>query len=406
MKKLNYLSVLLIFLGLSITANAQILRLNVQKGQKFTHDVNLTATLDAKAKGISMNFDFPISATLKYEVVSDNVDTMILKTELDALKVDFDFMGKSFHFDSQKDSAENEMSGLLMDILNKPFEIHYDKYRKVTNIVGLKEVFKSNKKLENFMLDDEDLDDEVVEAEYIAIYDEEDLEDEDISIYEESSENSKRPLYVVDGVLVGADFVVAIDLNDIVSTTVLKQETSVALYGDRGKNGVILITTKKGIWNKEDDETEINDDYFSTFFKTEKCDEDSDKEEKVKDERFYEELSAIVFPEKEIKKGTKWKKSFAEEGVSVTTSYKVTKTSKTETSISTDTKLNIDQKTFGKELKGVKFKKFSSSSQMVIDNQTGWINFSNSIFTISADVDIDGTKVTMIITVKYDVVAK
>lgn len=53
------------------------------------------------------------------------------------------------------------------------------------------------------------------------------------------------PLYVVDGMLInslGADF----NPNDIESIQVLKDAASTALYGSRGMNGVIVVTTKKG----------------------------------------------------------------------------------------------------------------------------------------------------------------
>ena len=53
------------------------------------------------------------------------------------------------------------------------------------------------------------------------------------------------PLYVVDGVPFEGD-VSGIDPSDIASTTVLKDATATSLYGSRGANGVILITTKKG----------------------------------------------------------------------------------------------------------------------------------------------------------------
>ena len=54
------------------------------------------------------------------------------------------------------------------------------------------------------------------------------------------------PLYVIDGIPYGSDF----DMNnlnpsDIESMTVLKDAASNALYGARGANGVIMITTKK-----------------------------------------------------------------------------------------------------------------------------------------------------------------
>jgi TonB-linked SusC/RagA family outer membrane protein len=56
---------------------------------------------------------------------------------------------------------------------------------------------------------------------------------------------SSAPLYVVDGVPYDGD-ISAISTQDIESMTVLKDAASNALYGARGANGVILITTKKG----------------------------------------------------------------------------------------------------------------------------------------------------------------
>lgn len=52
------------------------------------------------------------------------------------------------------------------------------------------------------------------------------------------------PLYVVDG-YVGADFT-TINPNDIETIQVLKDASSTAIYGSRGANGVVIITTKKG----------------------------------------------------------------------------------------------------------------------------------------------------------------
>lgn len=56
---------------------------------------------------------------------------------------------------------------------------------------------------------------------------------------------SNKPLYVVDGVPYDGE-ISAISTTDIESMTVLKDAASNALYGARGANGVILITTKKG----------------------------------------------------------------------------------------------------------------------------------------------------------------
>jgi TonB-linked SusC/RagA family outer membrane protein len=56
--------------------------------------------------------------------------------------------------------------------------------------------------------------------------------------------NNSDPLYVVDGVPVdGIDF---LNTNDIENLVVLKDAASAAIYGSRGANGVVLITTRGG----------------------------------------------------------------------------------------------------------------------------------------------------------------
>lgn len=55
---------------------------------------------------------------------------------------------------------------------------------------------------------------------------------------------NNAPLIVVDGVIYGN--IEDINANDIESMEVLKDASSIAIYGSRGANGVILITTKKG----------------------------------------------------------------------------------------------------------------------------------------------------------------
>ncbi|MCC8145397.1 MAG: TonB-dependent receptor [Bacteroidales bacterium] len=62
---------------------------------------------------------------------------------------------------------------------------------------------------------------------------------------------ASTPLYVVDGTPYDGD-ISALNPNDIESVTVLKDASSGALFGARGANGVILITTKKGKAGKTD----------------------------------------------------------------------------------------------------------------------------------------------------------
>lgn len=54
------------------------------------------------------------------------------------------------------------------------------------------------------------------------------------------------PLVVMDGVVVSSDYLGSIDMNDVESIEVLKDASSAAIYGSRGGNGVIMITTKQG----------------------------------------------------------------------------------------------------------------------------------------------------------------
>ncbi|MWD31135.1 TonB-dependent receptor plug domain-containing protein, partial [Aquicoccus sp. SCR17] len=72
---------------------------------------------------------------------------------------------------------------------------------------------------------------------------------------------NNQPLYVVDGIPIGndnngaaslwggndgGDGISSINPDDIESVSVLKGGSATALYGSRGGNGVILITTKSG----------------------------------------------------------------------------------------------------------------------------------------------------------------
>ena len=59
-----------------------------------------------------------------------------------------------------------------------------------------------------------------------------------------SISGNNAPLYVVDGLVVGD--INSININDVQSMEVLKDASATAIYGSRGANGVVLITTKSG----------------------------------------------------------------------------------------------------------------------------------------------------------------
>ena len=54
-------------------------------------------------------------------------------------------------------------------------------------------------------------------------------------------------LYIVDGIVTSSIEVKSLNLSDILSVNLLKNQEATALYGSKGRNGVILITTKKAM---------------------------------------------------------------------------------------------------------------------------------------------------------------
>lgn len=59
-----------------------------------------------------------------------------------------------------------------------------------------------------------------------------------------TSFNNNNPLFVIDGVIVDSPF--DFPPGDVQSIQVLKDASAAAIYGQRGANGVVIITTKKG----------------------------------------------------------------------------------------------------------------------------------------------------------------
>ena len=60
-----------------------------------------------------------------------------------------------------------------------------------------------------------------------------------------SGNKDEKPLFVVDDKIIGNDDITKIKPNDIKSITVLKDESATKLYGEKGKNGVVIIKMKK-----------------------------------------------------------------------------------------------------------------------------------------------------------------
>jgi TonB-linked SusC/RagA family outer membrane protein len=72
-------------------------------------------------------------------------------------------------------------------------------------------------------------------------------------------QGGREPLYVVDGLLTNT--ISNINTSDIKTMNVLKDAASLAIYGNRGANGVIIITTKKGRKGK----MKLSFDFYTGF---------------------------------------------------------------------------------------------------------------------------------------------
>ena len=60
------------------------------------------------------------------------------------------------------------------------------------------------------------------------------------------AEAKKDPLILIDGIELGTEDLSRLNTDDIASFTIMKDATATALYGARGANGVISVTTKEG----------------------------------------------------------------------------------------------------------------------------------------------------------------
>jgi len=72
-----------------------------------------------------------------------------------------------------------------------------------------------------------------------------------------SINGTNAPLYIIDGVQVNAADFASINPGDVESYNVLKDASATSIYGSRGANGVIVITTKRGLSGQ----TRVNYDF-------------------------------------------------------------------------------------------------------------------------------------------------
>jgi TonB-linked SusC/RagA family outer membrane protein len=119
---------------------------------------------------------------------------------------------------------------------------------------------------------------------------------------------NNEPLYVVDGFALASD-PNAINPNDIQSIEVLKDASATAIYGSRGANGVVLITTKSGRAGR----TEV---IFDSYYAIQKVDKIIDlmnarQFAEIANERAANDGTPAYFTQAQINsfgEGTNWQK--------------------------------------------------------------------------------------------------
>jgi len=77
-----------------------------------------------------------------------------------------------------------------------------------------------------------------------------------------SLNGTNEPLYVIDGIPVNQEDMIAINPNDIQSMDILKDASAAAIYGSRAANGVVIITTKRG---QKSEKPQLSIHHYSGF---------------------------------------------------------------------------------------------------------------------------------------------
>lgn len=81
-----------------------------------------------------------------------------------------------------------------------------------------------------------------------------------------SLSNNQEPLFIIDGISIKSEDLNKINTNDIKDVKVLKDASATAIYGSRGANGVVLITTNHAVTLPFEPENESYETYKENSF--------------------------------------------------------------------------------------------------------------------------------------------
>ena len=164
----------------------------------------------------------------RYEGVKEIITKNSTKEELNDIKHNLERQGVFFSYTNLKYNSTKEIISISIKLKNKESEFSGEWNQKnipipnikIVEVNGIITVTKSLKTEFNF------------------------TETDNKQIHF-NSKNNKNPIYIVDGKITAAENFKNIETNDIESISVLKGKSAIKLYGNKGKNGVILIKMKQ-----------------------------------------------------------------------------------------------------------------------------------------------------------------
>lgn len=110
----------------------------------------------------------------------------------------------------------------------------------------------------------------------------------------------KDPLILIDGIELGPDDLARLNTDDIASFSIMKDATATALYGARGANGVILVTTKEGKEGKAKFNARIENSFSSPTRKVEIADPVTYMRMQNEAIKTRDPLGLLMYPEEKI----------------------------------------------------------------------------------------------------------
>lgn len=153
----------------------------------------------------------------------------------------------------QKDTVKTKSKTIVVKKVNENVIVLVDGVEKDAKAINqidssdIKEVriFKGEKAVEQYGDKAKDTDGVII----ITTKYSEKRGEEDVKIVEKvvvkMSDSDSMPLYVVDGIAMEKDKLDKVDPKTISSVNVLKGDAATRIYGEKGKNGVVVITLKK-----------------------------------------------------------------------------------------------------------------------------------------------------------------